>query len=169
VSGAPAPPPPVPSDGAGPAPGPTAKSERIEALDVLRGFALLGILLVNIELFRGSDIYTVMLGEAPQRTGADAVVDGLVGWLVTGKFVSSFALLFGVGAAIIVGRVAARGRSPRPLLARRYAVLMLFGDGQWCAGPAEDMLTETALSRLYHTPVRRIESGGETLFVPERV
>jgi iron complex transport system ATP-binding protein len=55
-------------------------------------------------------------------------------------------------------------------LAARWCdqVLMLFGDGDWCAGVASDMLTETALSRLYDMPVRRVESDGETLFVPER-
>jgi uncharacterized protein len=123
-------PPPPPPRAGGPLGGAavaTPTSERIETLDVLRGFALLGILLVNIELFRGPTFYDVVLGRPPTWTGVDAVTSFLVGWLVYGKFISSFAILFGLGAAMIAGRVAARGRSPRPLLARRYAWLMAFG------------------------------------------
>jgi uncharacterized protein len=57
----------------------------------------------------------------------DQVVAALLGLFVAGKFIASFALLFGVGAAIIVGRTLARGHRPRPLLARRYAWLLPLG------------------------------------------
>lgn len=106
---------------------PVTRAERIDALDVLRGFALLGILLVNIELFRGPGFYDLVLGTALEPTGVDATVSFLVGWLASGKFISSFALLFGLGAAMIAGRAMARGVPPRPLLARRYGWLLLFG------------------------------------------
>jgi uncharacterized protein len=108
--------------------GPTVGTTREPVLDALRGGALLGILLVNIHLLRGPDIWRIIAGETVQPTGtADRVAAALTGWLVAGKFISSFALLFGVGAALIAGRAAAAGRSPRPLLARRYGWLMLFG------------------------------------------
>jgi uncharacterized protein len=126
----PTPPPPAPPpDGDRPArgPAPVTKAERIDALDVLRGFALLGILLVNIHFFRGSDFYGYLTGAIPEPTGADRVADFLVGWLASGKFISSFAMLFGLGAAMIAGRVAARGRAPRPVLARRYGWLLVLG------------------------------------------
>jgi uncharacterized protein len=126
----PTPPPPAPPpDGDRPARGPVpvTKAERIQALDVLRGFALLGILLVNIHFFRGSDFYGYLAGAIPEPTDADRVADFLVGWLASGKFISSFAILFGLGAAMIAGRVAARGRAPRPVLARRYGWLLVLG------------------------------------------
>jgi uncharacterized protein len=108
--------------------GPTPGTTREPVLDALRGGALLGILLVNVHLMRGPDIWRIIAGETVPPTGtADRVVAALTGWLVAGKFISSFALLFGVGAALIAGRVAAAGPSPRPLLARRYGWLMLFG------------------------------------------
>ncbi len=89
---------------------------------------MLGILLVNIHLMRGPDIWRVIAGEAIEPTGtADRVVAALTGWLVAGKFLSSFALLFGVGAALIAGRATAAGRRPRRLLVRRYLWLMVFG------------------------------------------
>jgi uncharacterized protein len=95
---------------------------------VLRGFALLGILLVNVELMRGPELYTVLAGGTPAPgSTADGVTRFLVGWLVSGKFVSSFAIMFGIGAALLVGRSYRAGRAPRPLLARRYGWLMVFG------------------------------------------
>jgi uncharacterized protein len=107
---------------------PTAPAQREPILDVLRGFALLGILLVNVEMMRGSDIYAVFAGEAPAPgSAADGVARFAVGWLATGKFVSSFAIMFGIGAALIVGRAVRAGRAPRRLLARRYGWLMVFG------------------------------------------
>jgi uncharacterized protein len=108
--------------------GPTTGTEREPILDVLRGFALLGILLVNIGLMRGSDLYGAFIGELPDPSeGIDRVVDVAVSWFAAGKFVSSFSILFGIGAGLIVGRALAAGRAPRGLLARRYAWLLLFG------------------------------------------
>ncbi len=106
---------------------PTPASRRVATLDVLRGWAILGILLVNIELFRGSDIYLVLAGEVPTRSAAGEWAEFAIGWLVSGKFLSSFALLFGVGAAMMTARSDARGVEVRPLLARRYAWLAVFG------------------------------------------
>jgi uncharacterized protein len=108
--------------------GPTTGTAREPVLDALRGGALLGILLVNVHLLRGPDIWRIIAGETVPPTGtADRLVAALTGWLVAGKFVSSFAILFGVGAGLIASRVWATGRSPRPLLARRYGWLVLLG------------------------------------------
>ena len=53
-------------------------------------------------------------------------------------------------------------------LAARYCshVLMLFGDGEWCAGPCSDMLSENSLERLYDCPVERLESATGPRFHP---
>lgn len=106
---------------------PTSTRDREPVLDLLRGFAVLGILLVNIEFMRGSDLYRVLAGDVPVATGSDRLVEALVGWLVAGKFVSSFSLLFGVGAGFLVARALRDGVAPRRLLARRYALLAVFG------------------------------------------
>jgi uncharacterized protein len=106
---------------------PTAPSERQVALDVLRGAALLGILLVNVGLMAGPRFVFAVFGEAPDATGLERVIGGLIGWLVAGKFISSFSILFGLGAAVIAARAAARGRAPRRVLARRYGLLVLIG------------------------------------------
>ncbi|MGD2129669.1 MAG: ABC transporter ATP-binding protein [Lysobacterales bacterium] len=53
-------------------------------------------------------------------------------------------------------------------LAARYCthVIMLFGDGDWCAGPVDDMLSEGSLERLYHCPVERLEGPNGPRFHP---
>ncbi|MDH3787029.1 MAG: ABC transporter ATP-binding protein [Xanthomonadales bacterium] len=53
-------------------------------------------------------------------------------------------------------------------LAARYCshVVMLFGDGEWCAGPSTEMLNEDSLARLYHCPVERLESTSGPRFHP---
>lgn len=108
---------------------PTAPSEREPILDALRGFAILGILLVNVEVMRGPEWLIRLGGESlePPEALIDRLAQFVVGWLAAGKFVSSLAFLFGIGAALIASRALQAGRSPRPLLARRYVWLMAFG------------------------------------------
>jgi uncharacterized protein len=50
-----------------------------------------------------------------------------MGWLAAGKFLSMFAILFGIGAAMITERAVRVGRSPRRLLTRRYGLLVGLG------------------------------------------
>jgi iron complex transport system ATP-binding protein len=54
-------------------------------------------------------------------------------------------------------------------LAARYCnhVIMLFGNGEWCAGPVDDMLNEASLERLYRCPVERLESPSGPRFHPQ--
>ena len=54
-------------------------------------------------------------------------------------------------------------------LAAQYCthVLMLFGDGEWCAGSSEEMLSESSLSRLYDCPVEQTQSSQGPRFYPK--
>ena len=106
---------------------PTAPTEREPVLDVLRGVALLGILLINIEYMRSAGFYDAFVGVEPSTTLADRTAQFGMGWLAAGKFLSMFAILFGVGAALIADRALRADRSPRRLLARRYGILVGFG------------------------------------------
>jgi uncharacterized protein len=107
---------------------PVAPREREPVLDALRGFAILGILLVNIEVMRGPGwLLLVSGGSTSHANVADRISGFLVGWLATGKFLSSLAILFGVGAALIAARALDAGERPYGILARRYAWLTLFG------------------------------------------
>lgn len=63
---------------------PIAATERIVVLDVLRGFALLGILLMNIEAFVGP-LDLALTGVDPHWHGIDRVADALVYFFVQGS------------------------------------------------------------------------------------
>jgi uncharacterized protein len=111
----------------GPALRPVAAAERVHALDVLRGVAILGILFVHIEYLKGTGMYRGMAGAGTAPEGADAVVSFAVGWLVAGKFLSSLAILFGIGAALLFDRPRGTFLDRRRLVRRRYGLLAAVG------------------------------------------
>ena len=105
---------------------PLASDQRIATLDVLRGFALLGILLMNIEGMAGP-LFGSMSGFDPDLTGADRIADGLIYFFVQGKFFPLFSLLFGMGFAVMSARAEAVGRPFAGVYWRRGLVLLGFG------------------------------------------
>lgn len=106
---------------------PVAQRERIQMLDVIRGFALLGILLMNIEYFQ-RPMTAMLFGLDQSLEGIDKAVGWTVFTFVQGKFYTMFSLLFGIGFVIFCDR-AKEKQHPRPrlLFLRRVAVLALFG------------------------------------------
>jgi uncharacterized protein len=116
----PAPPPTVTSPIA-----PTAAPERIAALDVLRGFALFGILLVNMQFF-AMPFWGMFLGLKPEGA-ADRAAALAIRFFAEGKFYTLFSFLFGLGFSIILMRTVARGGRPGRLYARRLLALLLIG------------------------------------------
>jgi len=106
-----------------------APPQREPILDVLRGVAVLGILLVNVDFMRGPDGFGAFWSTAPAAydQAADRIAQFAVGWLATGKFLSSFAMMFGAGAALMSARAFETRASPRPLLKRRYLWLIVLG------------------------------------------
>ncbi|WP_368562255.1 DUF418 domain-containing protein [Pseudoxanthomonas sp. UTMC 1351] len=105
---------------------PIAPAERIGTLDVLRGFALLGILLMNIEGFAGT-LVGALTGLDPTLTGADRWVDAAIYVLIQGKFYTLFSLLFGMGFAVMSQRAEATKRPFAGMYWRRGLVLLGIG------------------------------------------
>ena len=105
---------------------PVASGERIAVLDVLRGFALLGILLMNIEAFSGP-LDLAFTGIDAHWQGLDYWADAFVYVFVQGKFFTLFSLLFGAGFAVMAQRAEAAGRDFTPFYLRRSAGLLLIG------------------------------------------
>lgn len=108
--------------------GPVGRRERIDLLDALRGFAILGILLGNMAVFSGL-LLADLAGDDPgfPHATADRAIDFLVHLLVEGKFYGTFSLLFGVGFALQLARTDALGRPFASFFRRRMAFLLLFG------------------------------------------
>ncbi|KRG67894.1 DUF418 domain-containing protein [Pseudoxanthomonas dokdonensis] len=105
---------------------PVTSGQRLQSLDVLRGFALLGILLMNIEAFVGP-IAASFSGVDPVLSGKDRWMDALIYVLVQGKFFTLFSLLFGMGFAVMAQRAAAARRPLAGLYWRRSLVLLGIG------------------------------------------
>jgi len=95
---------------------------------VLRGFALLGILLVNIEFFQ-RPLSAAYLGFEADRGGLDLASAWFTASFVAGKFYTLFSLLFGLGFILFLDRAAEKSRYPRLLFLRRLLVLGLIGAG----------------------------------------
>ena len=104
---------------------PLRLADRIELLDVLRGLAVLGILIGNMQWFSGYGFMPSAL--AAQAPVYDQVTTFLVHFLVEGKFYSIFSFLFGFGFAMQIARAEERGDSNASLFKRRLFWLLIIG------------------------------------------
>ena len=103
----------------------TSEKERIESLDVLRGFALLGILLLNIQGFGlASAFFMEPATYVKTEWGVDFVVWVLVELTSEGVMRTLFSMLFGAGVVLFVS--GARAKSGW-LHYRRTFWLLVFG------------------------------------------
>jgi uncharacterized protein len=105
---------------------PIAAAQRIEALDVVRGFALIGIFLMNIEWFN-RPIAALNEGMPRGLAGADWWAAWFVNYFVQGKFWTIFSLLFGMGFALMMVRAERAGREFKPVYLRRVLAMAVFG------------------------------------------
>ena len=105
---------------------PVAPAERIAALDVVRGFALIGILIMNVEFFNRASAENGA-GIALGLSGLDLWVSYFVAYFVIGKFWTIFSLLFGMGFGVMLTRAEAAGRPFLKPYLRRIAALAVLG------------------------------------------
>jgi uncharacterized protein len=119
-------PPPTPAALATTSLQPTAPRDRLLQLDVLRGLALLGVLLVNLDVFSGA--MWARDAKLPVALGwGGGVGETLVRVLLEGKAAALLAMLFGAGLGIQLEGAEARGRAFLPFALRRVGALALFG------------------------------------------
>ena len=104
---------------------PISLKERIEILDVLRGLAVCGILIGNMQWFSGYGMMPPAL--ALQSPLADRITHFLVHFFVEGKFYSIFSFLFGFGFALQIARAEERGDLNASLFKRRLFWLLVIG------------------------------------------
>ena len=126
---------------------PVAVSDRIQALDVLRGVALLGIALMNVEFFN-RPIGDLDAGLPLGATGLDYWAGWLVQVFVRGKFWTMFSLLFGMGFAVMLARATVAGRGFLWPYLRRTLALAVFGALHFIAVWTGDILCSYATGAL---------------------
>jgi len=149
---------------------PVLPAQRIDVLDVVRGFALLGILLMNIEFFT-RPMQGIVFGLDTTMQGADYVAGWAVMAFVQGKFWTLFSLLFGMGFAVMLERAQAANKGFGGLYARRLLALLAIGLAHALLLWPGDILVPYALAGFVmlllfrNTPVPRLWKWGLALYL----
>ena len=107
---------------------PTTKSERYAVMDALRGFALFGVMLINIWEFGGVHVLITedQLAALP-NAALNAQIEPFMRLFVADKANTLFAFLFGLGFWVQMERLEARGASFKAIYLRRAAILLAIG------------------------------------------
>lgn len=137
---------------------PVAEAERYDALDVLRGVALFGVLMVNLlTLFRVS-LFEHILTFHTHPGWANHLVDVLVAGLLEFKAFTLFSFMFGVGVAIQAERAMSHAVDYSRFLTRRFLVLLLLGLCHLLLIWNGDILALYAVCGLLVVPLLRLSS-----------
>ncbi len=105
---------------------PVSASDRLETLDVLRGFALLGILAMNIRAMAGP-FSAYMNPLSFDYTGASRAAYIFTSVVFDLKMMGLFSMLFGAGVLLYAAKTTESGKPPRGLWFRRMFWLLAFG------------------------------------------
>jgi uncharacterized protein len=148
---------------AGAAAGPVAPSDRIAAIDIVRGIALFGVMAINVvTVFRVSIFERFLparyLPIRPDDTGLDRAFESILMIGIDLKAFALFSLLFGIGLAIQHDHLAADPRRAM-LFVRRLAFLTLIGLAHLVLIWNGDILFEYAIAGFVVLPF---------LFLPSR-
>ncbi|MFW6198402.1 MAG: DUF418 domain-containing protein [Acidobacteriota bacterium] len=136
---------------------PVPEARRIVALDVLRGFAILGILVINVQSFS-------MIAAAYLNPAAGRELEGVNLWiwaasylLADQKFMTIFALLYGAGIVLLTDRIEARGGRPARIHYGRTLWLLVIGLAHAWLLWFGDILVPYALCALWAYAFREAE------------
>ena len=104
---------------------PVQQHERIAVIDILRGFALFGVIISNLVLI----VYLQSPPEMLERVSLpmDVFFDKFQLYLMDGKFVTLFAMLFGYGFGILLKRLELKAIPANGFFVRRMAILFGLG------------------------------------------
>jgi uncharacterized protein len=104
---------------------PISEKERINSIDAMRGFAILGIFLTNM-----LDFHSPMLYLNPYvwwSSNSDQTIYSFIDFFIQASFYPLFALLFGFGLMIMRERSVIKGVNFTPIAIRRLSMLLLIG------------------------------------------
>ena len=108
-------------------PTPVSRQDRIETLDVLRGFALLGILTMNIRGMAAPLSAYMYPAAVFDYSGASRLAYLFTNVVSDLKMMGLFSMLFGVSVLLYSAKLTASGQPPRGLWFRRMGWLLLIG------------------------------------------
>jgi uncharacterized protein len=109
-----------------PALSPTQTTERISIIDIIRGLALLGILIVNMYSF-SHPLEESWFAFDPKMSVVDQITTWCILLLAEGKFYPIFSILFGWGLTLQMQRLTTKGQSFIAFYCRRLILLLLMG------------------------------------------
>jgi uncharacterized protein len=106
---------------------PVPNKERIQFLDILRGIAILFILVANIRYLSGEYFIPELQKGAMKTASLDHVMEILAFIFVDGKFYSVFSILFGIGFAVQYQRMNKDDKVFVPFFRKRMMGLLIIG------------------------------------------
>ncbi len=137
--------------------GPVRESARITSLDLIRGVAVLGILLMNAVSFRFGTSPYFNLSAGGSETALDWAV-GIFGEIfIDQKFMGLFSMLFGAGMILFIDRAARRGRRAVMLNLWRNALLLMIGILHYALWIG-DVLMVYAVSSVFLLALRKLNN-----------
>ena len=107
--------------------GPVTDTERVTTLDLVRGVAVLGMLLMNVVAIKMGMAAYLNLNAGGSDTWLDWAIGILCEICVDQKFMALFSLLFGAGVLLFIERV--ENRESRPVLVSVWRNALLLGIG----------------------------------------
>lgn len=150
---------------------PVSSRERLAVVDVIRGWALLGVLIANIHVELGGLRYRQPAGDAARY---DTAASRFIEVAVSARAITLLTFVFGLGFAIQLMRADSRGEDGGALFLRRLGVLFAIGACHlllWWG----DVLTTYAVLGVALLAFRRVRDRGllawalALLFVPRIV
>jgi uncharacterized protein len=105
---------------------PTLGGQRIQSLDILRGLAIFGILMVNMPLMNAPMV--IIISDVKLWTDLpNQLALGFIKVFFESKFYVLFSLLFGYGFWLFLNKTMPEGKSVMPFYRRRVFFLLIFG------------------------------------------
>ena len=124
--------------------GPVTRAERIEVLDILRGWAIFGVLLVNFSFdLDWSQLFDKLWADPLNQAGVVVTQ-----FLFKEKFYALLSFLFGLGFSIQMGRVEGRGTRFLPLYLRKLIGLLVLGFLHYMVWNGDELTTYAELGFL---------------------
>lgn len=106
---------------------PVSEQERVHELDMIRGFALLGILIANMPFFATPYVYLTMTGVSWWTESWNVFAEFMIQFFAASKFFTMFSFLFGLGFVIFLQRATEKVSKPKYLFIKRLFYLLLIG------------------------------------------